>query len=209
MAKEVLGLFGGTFAPPHNGHVYALGKFLEAVKPDRTVVMPTGIPPHKYKAAGDTPGIRLEMCREAFGAFPGTEVSDYEILRAGKSYTYLTLEHLYAPGREIVMLCGSDMFLTLSGWYRAPEIFRLATVAALTREPALDARMRETAARYEGDWGARVILIGAEPLKLSSTEVRRRIREGGSLCGLLPEGVERIVRREHLYESDDADGEKA
>ena len=119
---EKIGLYGGTFGPPHLGHVYAAKTFLREVAPDRLLIMPAGIPPHKEKAAGDTPELRLAMCRAAFGDLPHTEISDYEIRKPGKSYTVETLEHLAAPGREITMLCGTDMFLTLDHWHRAPDI---------------------------------------------------------------------------------------
>ena len=121
---EKLGLYGGTFAPPHYGHIHAVKTFLEEVSLDRVLIMPTYQPPHKAKAAGDTPEVRLEMCRAAFGDIPGAEVSDYEIRKADVSYTVQTLEHLAAPDREIYLLCGTDMFLTLDRWYRAAEIFR-------------------------------------------------------------------------------------
>ncbi|MBQ3708459.1 MAG: nicotinate (nicotinamide) nucleotide adenylyltransferase [Clostridia bacterium] len=199
MKTERLGLFGGTFAPPHLGHVRALESFLKTVRPDRTLVMPTGIPPHKSKAEGDTPEARLSMCRAAFGSFPGVEISDYEIRKDGPSYTVETLRHLEAPGREIILFCGSDMFLTLPKWVRAEEIFRLATIAAMSRASDPDGRMQSAKAAYEADYGARVILIGEEPVELSSTEVRRAIREGKDLTPYLPDAVADIIRREGLY----------
>jgi len=122
---EKIGLYGGTFAPPHLGHVHAARAFLRAIPVDRLLIMPTFQPPHKAKAAGDTPEVRLEMCRAAFGDIPGIEVSDYEIAKADVSYTVQTLRHLTAENREIYLLCGTDMFLTLEKWYQAEEIFRL------------------------------------------------------------------------------------
>ncbi len=203
MTNERLGLYGGTFAPPHLGHVRALGVFLAAVRPDRTLVMPTGIPPHKSKAEGDTPQARLEMCRAAFGDMPGVEISDYEIAKNGPSYTVETLRHLEAPGREIVLLCGSDMFLTLGRWFRAEEIFRRAVVAGLAREADCGEEMRAAAEDYERRFGARVILLDGEPLELSSTDVRRAIREGEDLSPYLPGAVAEIIRREGLYAAPD------
>ncbi|MBQ2545739.1 MAG: nicotinate (nicotinamide) nucleotide adenylyltransferase [Clostridia bacterium] len=206
MKTERLGLFGGTFAPPHRGHVRALEAFLRVVRPDRTLVMPTGIPPHKSKAEGDTPEARLEMCRAAFGAIPGVEISDYEINKDGPSYTVETLRYLEAPGREIFLLCGSDMFLTLDRWYQAAEIFRRAIIVTLAREADPDGRMRTAKEKYEADFGARVILIGEEPFELSSTEVRRAIRAGEDLSPCLPDGVAEIIRREKLYQEAEPNG---
>ena len=100
---EKIGLYGGTFAPPHLGHVHAARAFLRAIPVDRLLVMPTFQPPHKAKAAGDTPEVRLEMCRAAFAGIPGVEVSDYEITKADVSYTVQTLRHLTAENREIYL----------------------------------------------------------------------------------------------------------
>ena len=199
MTAERLGLFGGTFAPPHRGHVHLLEAFLDAVHPDRTLVMPTGIPPHKLKAAGDTPEARLAMCRAAFGSMPGVEVSDYEIRKDGPSYTVETLRHLEAPGREIYLLCGSDMFLTLPKWYRAEEIFARAVLVGLAREEGREDDMKRTAEDYRKRLGARVILLDAEPLAVSSTEVREAVRTHGDLAKVLPDGVAEIVRTMGLY----------
>ncbi|MBR5366292.1 MAG: nicotinate (nicotinamide) nucleotide adenylyltransferase [Clostridia bacterium] len=208
MKTERLGLFGGTFAPPHRGHVHALDAFLRTVKPDRTLVMPTGIPPHKSKDGGDTPAARLAMCRAAFGTFPGVEISDYEIKKDGPSYTVETLRHLEAPDREILLLCGSDMFLTLSRWFQSEEIFHRAVIVGLAREADREDEMHAAKADYEKRFGARVILIDEEPVEISSTDVRRAIRDGEDLAPYLPEAVIDVIRAEHLYEPEEATMEK-
>ena len=205
---ERLGIFGGTFAPPHMGHVRAAEAFLRAVNPAgcgdrlRLLVMPTATPPHKQKAAGDTPEDRLHMCRAAFGSLPDTEVSDYEIRRGGVSYTVLTLEHFAAENRELWLLCGSDMFLTLDRWYRAEDILRLARIAGISRGTEEFRILDRKRMEYEERTGRPVLLLRDEPFPMSSTEIRRRIGAGEDLCGLLPPGVIDIVRRDHLYESD-------
>lgn len=196
---EKIGLYGGTFGPPHLGHVYAAKTFLREVALDRLLIMPAGIPPHKEKAAGDTPELRLAMCRAAFGDLPHTEISDYEIRKPGKSYTVETLEHLAAPGREITMLCGTDMFLTLDHWHRAPDIFALCTVACLARENGMETAIRETAERYRDTYHAKTALLTGEPLILSSSEIREKLRAGADMTPYLPPEVAEICRREKLY----------
>ena len=194
-----LGLFGGTFAPPHLGHVRAAERYLDAVKPDKLIIMPTGIPPHKIKAKGDTPDARLEMCHAAFDQLENTEVSDYEIKKGGVSYSYLTLEHLTEPGREIDLLCGSDMFLTLSYWMRAEDIFRLARIVAFSRGTEDFRVLAEKQKEYETQYGARILLLDAEPFPVSSSLIREKIAGGEDLSGLLTEDVIRIIERENLY----------
>ena len=136
-----IGIFGGTFAPPHNGHVAAVNAFLDGCALERLYVIPTAIPPHKRIGSSDNPSMRLEMLRLAFCDHPlyrkegGIFLSDYEILRADTSYTVNTLRHfaaLYA--NPLIFLCGADMFVTLDRWYLAEEIFKLASIAYIPRD---------------------------------------------------------------------------
>lgn len=196
---EKIGLYGGTFAPPHYGHIHAVKTFLNAVSLDKVLIMPTFQPPHKAKAAGDTPEVRLEMCRAAFGEIPGTEVSDYEIRKADVSYTVQTLRYLTAADREIWLLCGTDMFLTLDRWYQAEEIFRLAKMVCISRTDGKNEDLQQTADRYRTRFGAECLLLDAQPLVLSSSRVREAIRAGESLAEYVPPAVEAILRRDELY----------
>ena len=122
-------LFGGTFDPPHIGHMNLLRGAMQAVQPDLTIVMPAGVPPHK--AASMTPGMwRYEMCacflaleKECGGRI---EISDWEIHRQGRNYTIDTvtmLEQKY-PGAELYLSVGSDMLLTFTEWRRWPELLQ-------------------------------------------------------------------------------------
>ena len=199
MKRERIGLFGGTFAPPHLGHVRAVKTMLRRIRLDKVIIMPTGIPPHKVKAKGDTPETRLEMCRAAFGGIKKAEISTFEIEKGGLSYSVETLEHLTNDGRRIFMLCGGDMFKSLPTWYQAEKIFRLATIVCV---PRCKGEYRELAAlvpEYKRRYGAKIRLIGTNPLEISSTEIRNRIAHGEDLDGILPDGVIDIIRRENLY----------
>jgi len=196
---ERLGLYGGTFAPPHFGHIRAAENMVRHLNLDRLLIMPTCVPPHKVKTAQDTPGQRLEMCHAAFDQIAGTEVSDFEIRQGGRSYTVLTLEHLTKPGREIFMLCGSDMLLTLDQWRRAEDIFRLANIVCMPRysDGLEDLEAKKT--EFEEKYGAKVWIIPGDVLEISSTEIRRRITAQEDLTEFLPDGVIEIIRRENLY----------
>lgn len=196
---EKIGLYGGTFGPPHLGHVYAAKTFLREVALDRLIIMPAGIPPHKEKAAGDTPESRLAMCRAAFGNLPKTEISDYEIRKTGKSYTVETLEYLAKKGREITLLCGTDMFITLDRWHRSRDVFDLCTIACLPRENGTDMAIRETAERYRDIYHAKIMLLTGEPLVLSSSDIREKLRAGMDMTPYLPPEVAAICRCEKLY----------
>lgn len=122
-------LFGGTFDPPHAGHMNNLRAAMQAVQPDVVLVMPAGIPPHKHASA--TPGeLRLAMC-ECFKALgPQVQVSQWEVDRAGRSYTYNTVSMLQEkyPGAQLYMTIGSDMLETFDEWYRWREILAMVTL---------------------------------------------------------------------------------
>lgn len=202
--KIKTGLFGGTFAPPHIGHVHAVETLLKYAELDEILVMPTAVPPHKEKAGGDTPALRLEMCRAAFGSLERVNVSDYEIMTGGVSYTVNTLKHFAQdePQREIYLVCGTDMFLTLDKWYRAEEIFKLSKIICIPRDcteyDILSDKQNEYAARYN----AQAEILSAPPVDISSTEVRRRIECGEDISDLLPPAVLEIIKREKLYDKE-------
>ena len=135
-ANEMLriGIYGGTFAPIHNGHVEAAKAFMEQMKLDYLFVIPTCLPPHKQVDASDDPLYRLRMCELAFRGIDGVVISDVEIARGGRSYTYDTLVELSRPDARLFLLCGTDMVLTFDKWYRFEDIFKLCYPTYVRRE---------------------------------------------------------------------------
>ena len=193
-------LFGGTFAPPHCGHVNAVKSAAEHLHPDSIVIMPTAVPPHKVRDSVDTPDVRLEMCRAAFGEIPGCMVSSYEIDKGGVSYTVDTLEYLITQYEKIYLLCGSDMLMTLDRWRKADRIFELASILCMPRyDDDIDSLLAKKKA-YEESFGAEVSVIRSDVLVMSSTEVREKIASGESLDGILPDKVAEIIRDSHIFE---------
>ena len=132
-----IGIYGGTFDPPHLGHMEAARTALEQMNLDRLIIIPDCEPPHKDLAEeAATPQQRLEMAAlMADGLGPRAEVSDLEIRREGKSYTADTVEALHEtfPEDELWLLMGTDMFLTVQNWYQPERIFQYAGVAAFSR----------------------------------------------------------------------------
>ena len=123
-----IGIYGGTFSPPHNGHLAAARAFMEQMWLDILYVIPAAIPPHKQMAEPVSAADRLEMCRRAFAGMEGVYVSDMEIRRGGKSYTVDTLRELSGDDRRLFLLCGTDMVLTLDEW--RPKTLHARTAAA-------------------------------------------------------------------------------
>ena len=198
-----LGIYGGSFAPVHLGHIRAAKAFLEACALDVLYVIPAGIPPHKQPAKGDTPEDRLAMLKIAFSAPEIADerihISDYELTRPGKSYTILTLEHFRAESSRIFLLCGTDMFLTLPRWFRGEEILSSTAVVCFAREAGEGAAIGEAAARYRRDYHAEIYLPPLEPFPMSSTEVRRAVAEGKPTDGMLPPDVRAYIDAHGLY----------
>lgn len=200
-----LAIYGGTFAPVHIGHVHAAKCFFEAIKPDKLLIIPTLIPPHKQLDFKDNPIDRLKMLKLAFkdevGYGDKIEISDYELNAPPPSYTVNTLKHFYAPNTHITFLVGTDMFLTLDKWKNPEEIFKLCTVALMKREQYTDktAHIDEKLIFYNKKYGADIKILNFEPIEISSTDIRK-----ASDCEkkkYLPSAVFDYVKEHGLYEN--------
>lgn len=196
-----LGIFGGTFSPPHIGHIRAAEAFADQMGLDSLLIVPTRTPPHKTVDSAVTAEERLEMCRRAFSGIKKAVVSDVEIRRGGKSYTYLTLEELTEEGTELYFLCGTDMILTLGEWKNPDRIFELATVCYVRREDdvALNAEIADKVAEYEREFGARIVAVEHTPLELSSTEIRQALARSEDANGFVDVSTLEYIRERGLY----------
>ena len=191
---------GGTFDPPHLGHLKLARAAVENFGPDEFLIVPDHIPPHK-DAEGLAPDAdRLEMCRLTF-TDPIFTVSDIDLGREGRSYS-VDLVRLLAeeyPGDRLWFVMASDMLLSFDRWYRWKEILRYCGIAGFTREKAIDNEdLNEYADRVLRPWGE-VKLGVVDPLELSSTEVRAAAAAGESLVGLVAPEVEAYIREKGLY----------
>lgn len=197
------GILGGTFDPPHKGHLYLGENFASALALDRVLVIPAAIPPHKAEKKLSSDEDRLEMCRLAFRD-PVFEVTDLELRRDGKSYTVDTLRQLREqyPEDEFFLLIGSDMLLYFDKWYRWRDIKSMCTLCSFSRT---DGEGYEVLRDYsESVLGGGVVLLDQPPMEISSTEVRRRVREGGDLGELVPGPVEEYIAEHGLYREENA-----
>ena len=202
-----IGIYGGTFNPPHLGHVTAARAVFELLKLDKLLVIPAGLPPHKdLPDHSPTPTQRLEMTRlaaEQMGLDGKVEVLDMELSRAGKSYTSDTLAQLKerCPDDELWLLMGTDMFLTLQAWHAPEEILSLAGIAAFGRTEA-DTEELFSVQRdylYKTYPQARIFTLTIPGvIDVSSTELRQKLAagEGGAL---LPPAVYGYILRQGLY----------
>ena len=200
-------LYGGTFDPPHNGHLHNLSLAAARVRPNRVIVMPAGVPPHK--AASTTPAaLRLEMCgcfREMVGtkAIPQLEVSDWEIHQAEKgikNYTDTTVSMLAEtyPGAKIYLAVGSDMLLSFDHWHQWQHLLASCQLVAVSRECDDRNALWEQAARLDPT-GARILFAADDAMPMASSQLRAALQRGEDCTKALPESVQRIIAREGLY----------
>ena len=202
-----IGVYGGTFNPPHLGHLTAARAVLELLKLDKLLLVPAGLPPHKALPAGSpTPEQRLEMTRlagEQLGLGDRVEVLDLELRREGKSYTADTLaqiRELY-PEAELWLLMGTDMFLTLQTWHEPEAIFALAGIAAFgrTEEDTEELFSAQREYLYRTYPNARIFTLTIPGVvDISSTELREQLASDRG-ANLLPPAVYGYILREGLY----------
>ena len=196
-----VGIYGGTFAPIHNGHVKAAKAFMEQMKLDYLLIIPTFLPPHKQIDKYDDPIYRLRMCELAFEGTDGVVISDCEIARGGKSYTYDTLKALERPDTRLFLLCGTDMVLTFDKWYRFEDIFKMCYPVYVRREndPIITDRLIAKITEYRNKYDVMFRRIITEPLELCSTDIRNAVKNGKDISELVPEKVEKFIRENGLY----------
>lgn len=191
-------IFGGTFNPPHLGHV-AMAKWAsQRTEFDRILVMPAKLPPHKsgHFAA---PTHRVAMCRLAFADIPGVSVCEAELALPGKSYTVNTLRSLADGGLvQPTLIIGADSLLGFHTWYDYTEILKLASLLVYERV-GIDPTALQAAAKRLLAEGGRITLTDYTPPAISSSEVREKLTEGSRVNELLPQAVADYIRAEHLY----------
>lgn len=200
-----IGVYGGTFNPPHLGHAASARYAATALGLDKLLFVPAALPPHKALPEGTpAPAHRsamVEIMADCLGLGEGAQVSDAEIARPGKSYTADTLERLRAqyPGDELWLLVGGDMFASLPDWHAPERIMALAGVAAFARREDGRALLHTQAARLERDFGARVRVVELPQITdISSTRLRALLPAGEGREFLEP-SVYGYILRHGLY----------
>lgn len=200
-----IGVYGGTFNPPHLGHLGAARFVIEALALDKLLFIPTRCPPHKPLPPGTPPPeIRRLLLEEAVDSglpVGKAEVCTLELEREGMSYTADTLRSLgeQYPDDTLWLLVGEDMFLTLQDWARPQEIMTRAGICAFARRPETRmARLREQADILTQRCGARVELVSPPVFPISSTELRSLLAEGGGR-EYLPPNVYGTILLHGLY----------
>jgi len=194
-----LGILGGTFNPPHIGHLVMVQEALDQLGLDRVVLMPVAQPPHKEAPADPGADVRLELCRLATAGSPHVEVCDLEIERGGASYTVDTLRALHerAPEHALTFIVGGDMAYSLPSWREPEAVLELARLAVAERDGL---RREDIAERLEPlHSGDRVAFFDMPRIDLSSSTIRERVAAGRPIRYLVPDPVIEAIRSRRLY----------
>ena len=200
---ERIGIYGGSFNPPHIGHIQAAKQAVEALKLHKLLVIPAGVAPHKQMPGNSpTPQQRLDMLRLTLADCPEIAVSDLELKREGPSYTYetiLQLRKMY-PDACLILFMGTDMFLSVETWKHPEIILENATLGVFYRGDKGEAQAVEAKKAQLEQQGAKVELVRNAVIPISSTQMRRLLifRCAGAF---LPEGVLDYIREHRLYDT--------
>lgn len=197
-SRERIGILGGSFDPPHFGHL-ALAEWARLeLALDRVVFVPAGLPPHKAGQARSTAAHRLAMTRLAVRDNPSFEVSPLETRRRGPSYTVDTVRSLAAawPGARLHLLMGADMFATFDTWREPEGIAEHAVLVVAVRPGSRPPRRSRWTRRGQG-----VVWLSNPGLEVSSSAIRERAAAGWGTRYLVPDAVGRYAERHGLYRS--------
>ena len=186
------GIFGGSFNPIHNGHISLAQQLREKAGLDEVWLMVS--PQNPLKQAGDLldDSLRMQMARLALEGVDGITASDYEMHLPRPSYTWNTLQALSNdyPDREFVLLMGGDNLALFHRWYHYEDILSNYRIVVYPRRNAIVEGAADN---------SQFSILNSQLIDISSTEIRRRIRNGLSISGMVPPAVEEFIRREGLY----------
>jgi nicotinate-nucleotide adenylyltransferase len=194
-----IGILGGTFNPPHMGHLVMAQEALDQLDLDRVVFMPVAEPPHKE--AREDPGAvaRVDLCRLAVAGDDRLAVSTLEVDRGGASYTVDTLRVLHdlEPEHDLIFIVGGDMAQSLPAWREPEAVLALARLAVVEREGV---RREDIARRLEPlHPGDRLVFFDMPRIDVSSSAIRRRVADGRPIRYLVPDAVAADIAERGLY----------
>ena len=191
-----IGLFGGTFDPPHRGHIAVASDVADALDLDQVLWIPAGQPPHKSLVSAAPLALRLEMTRAAIKADSRFKVSSIEVERGGVSYTLDTVRSLREsyPGTILFLIIGTDQFRDFDSWRNPKELLELTELVVMDRGGQ---RGQDYVPKVE-DLG-KVHFVSVGQVDISSTDVRLAAHNGKDLSALVPTKIAEIILREGLY----------
>lgn len=194
-----IGIYGGSFNPVHNGHIHLAVSAVNELKLDRLYLVPSGISPHRSSAEYASGDDRLEMLKLACMVSEKLDVCDYEIRKDRKSYTIYTVEEFRRrfPNDELFLLVGSDMLMIFETWNQFEDILKETVLVVVSRKSGDIAELEKKAESLR-KYGS-IIVCRAEPLEISSTEIRKKIEKNENLSCYLDKNVVQYITSNKLY----------
>ncbi|MBL4935202.1 nicotinate-nucleotide adenylyltransferase [Clostridium sp. YIM B02515] len=195
------GIFGGTFDPIHNGHLYIAHEALHRLNLDEVIFMPSGNPPHKTEKRKTDAAIRYEMVKTAVRDEKYFTVSNYEIKNSGLSYTYKTLEHFnnIENDTEWYFITGADCLVELDYWKSVDRILDSCKLVVFNRPGYPKEIILEQKKRVEEKYKKDIIFLDFSLFDISSTSIKKMIKEQKDASYLMPQGVYNIILELQLY----------
>ncbi|WP_297634037.1 nicotinate-nucleotide adenylyltransferase [uncultured Clostridium sp.] len=193
------GIIGGTFDPIHFAHLYIADEAKYSLGLDKVIFMPNGNPPHKALKEVSEGFLRYEMVCEGIKGLDGFIASDYEIKRDEPSFTYKTLQAFKEKDVELFFITGADCLMDLEEWENIKEIFNNANLVVFKRPGFTFEDLKEQKKYIEEKYETKIIFLNLKDLDISSTDIRKRIKENRNVKFFLPNGVLDIIKREKLY----------
>ncbi len=195
-------VLGGSFNPIHYGHLLLADDVAERLELDRVLFVPAARPPHKPNADLAPAADRYAMVELAVAGHSKFAVSDLEFRRPGPSYTVDTLEALRIPREELFLIVGSETFLDLLSWRSPRRVAELAQLAVVPRVGSAFDPESAAVRKVVHEIGREPVIVRADSLPISASDLRRRVREGRSIAYRLPEAVGAYIRAKRLYRAD-------
>lgn len=197
-----IGILGGSFDPVHYGHLLLAQYALEELGLHGVLFMPAKQPPHKEGDQLSSFEDRLAMLKIAFEGKAEFDITTVEQEREGPSYTYDTLRLLRQeqPETEFVFLIGADSLMTLEKWYRAEDLLREFSFAVAPRPGRSKEEIQFVAKALEEKYASSLKVIDSPYIEISSTALRKRVREGKSLLYHVPGKVREYIEEKKLYQ---------
>jgi nicotinate-nucleotide adenylyltransferase len=198
-----IGIFGGTFDPPHLGHLILASEARQRLQLTRLLWMLTPISPHKVGNFITEPQRRIEMLKLALADEPAFELSTLELDRPAPQYTIETLEILQRqnPASDLTLLLGADSLRGLHTWHRPADLVRACHTIGVMRRPGESVQLDALEAILPG-LAEKVRFVDAPLLEISSREIRRRVKEGLEFRYFVPRAVYEYIREHRLYEGE-------
>lgn len=196
-----IGILGGTFDPFHMGHLKIAEAALSSGGMSRVLIMPAKVSPFKLGREMASEEDRVAMAEIAADLIENVEVSKLEIESEGVSYTFRTLTTLHKlhPYDRYWLIVGSDQFLALESWYKGKDILENFQIILAPRPGYLTEAVNEKIGRYTSVYGTAVRVVKNDMVDISSTEIKADIKEGKSIEGLVPPGIDDYIDEHGLY----------